>query len=78
MLIVLLLSACTSQEGAPVEHATATGSEPGILHALQGRDRCLTCHVVGSGGVGEPGGTGMPVSHEGRPAGMCRDCHSPR
>ena len=78
VLGALLLSACGAPEKPFAEPAVPTGGQPGIPHKLQGRDNCLMCHVVGSGGVGESGGTGMPDGHEGRTADVCRDCHSAR
>jgi len=49
---------------------------PRIPHTLAGREgKCLTCHVIGGPGVGEPGGIGLPEDHKGRTPDMCLGCH---
>ena len=78
VLGAVLLSACVPPEKPSAQDAVPSGGQPSISHTLAGKDNCLMCHVVGSGGVGEPGGTGMPDGHEGRTADVCRDCHRAR
>ena len=55
----------------------AAAGPPAIPHDLQGRNACSTCHTVGGPGVGVPGGTGIPASHQGRPDATCTSCHKP-
>jgi hypothetical protein len=50
---------------------------PLIPHTLEGRDDCTMCHRIGLLGVDEPGGMGLPDSHEGRTSDICRTCHNP-
>ena len=59
---------------------TPTPRPPGIAqvqipHTVEGRAACTTCHTVGGAGVGAPGGTGMPASHQGRTDAVCTGCH---
>lgn len=46
-----------------------------VPHPVQGQEQCLTCHNVGGSGVGAPGGTGLPESHQGRSIDTCLSCH---
>ncbi len=55
---------------------TPVAGPPQVPHTLEGRDDCTMCHQVGGGGVGEVGGTGLAVSHEGRTAEICLGCHT--
>lgn len=50
-------------------------AQPQIPHTLEGRSACTTCHTVGGTGVGTPGGTGLPTSHQGRTDATCTGCH---
>ncbi len=63
---------------APVGEPPYFGVAPQIPHDLEPfRDDCKLCHQVGTAGVGEVGGTGQTVAHEGRTSDTCRGCHFP-
>lgn len=57
------------------EAGGAAQAPPTIPHTLEGRDDCTLCHQTGLPGVGEPGGMGLPGSHEGRTSDTCQTCH---
>lgn len=62
----------------PVGEPPYFGVPPEIPHDLEPfRDDCKLCHQVGTAGVGEVGGTGLTVAHEGRTSDVCRGCHFP-
>jgi hypothetical protein len=71
-LLQTTINQLTGQDiGEPAVPATL------ITHTTEGRDDCSMCHSVGTSGVGEPGGLGMPNSHEGRSIDFCQTCHMP-
>lgn len=73
VLAIALISACTAiimlsqaaAYAAPMEQAKATP------HPAEGRENCLSCHPVGSGGV-----KAAPADHEGRANETCLMCHA--
>ncbi len=84
--LALLAVSCASTTSAPAaepaapptqteeptveEPATPTGSPTAILHTLEGRDNCLTCH-------GKDGFKPFPADHAGRTNDICTTCHQP-
>jgi hypothetical protein len=63
--------ATTTASGAPPK-------APAAIHTSLWNNSpptCTTCHAVGGAGVGVPGGTGMPASHQGRTSDLCKGCH---
>lgn len=72
------LSARGATPALPASSGTALApkiAEIAIPHTLEGRSACTICHTVGGAGVGAPGGTGLPASHEGRTDATCTGCH---
>ncbi|MBI2864908.1 MAG: hypothetical protein HYX94_10155 [Chloroflexi bacterium] len=66
----------TRPPATPTTAAPPAGGPPNIPHTLQGREgQCTTCHTIGGAGVGAPGGTGLPSSHQGRTSDVCLSCH---
>lgn len=59
----------------PTAVAAASGAAPQLPHSTAGRTQCTLCHTPGGPGVGGPGGTGLPASHQGRADSTCLSCH---
>jgi hypothetical protein len=61
---------CTICHAVWTQPGIATAAPPAMLHQLEGREGCLTCHKLGTAGAQR-----VPENHLGLPGDICRSCH---